>query len=189
MLFSVPVIMAIIFVINIIPVFMPPTWIFLAYLYIIQGGNLIVLVLLGALFSTLGGFVLAKFSWLLGDRFIKGAIRKNIAYVQGEINKRPTAEFITSFLYALTPLPNNAIFIVAGAAKLRLSRIGLGFFLGKLVSYYLILSAAKFTIDRLNLSLTSGNHYAWIISILGLLFAMAFLMMDWKHILGSKSKK
>ena len=189
MLLSLPVTMLIVFLINIIPVLMPPTWVFLAYIYLTQGGNPIILALLGAVFSTLGRIVLAKGSEQLGGRFLSKPMKRNVEHVRREIDKRPSAEFILSFLYSLSPLPSNSLFIVSGAARLRLSRIVPGFFLGRLVSYYLLISAANFTFARLSWHLSWNNPYSWIISIFGLLFAVAFLMVDWRHLLGLHPKR
>jgi membrane protein YqaA with SNARE-associated domain len=188
-LLSVPATMAIIVLINIIPVFMPPTWIFLAYVYLTQGGDPLTLALLGAIFSTLGRFVLAKCSEQLGGRFLNKHMKKNVEYVRREIDRRPSAELISSFLYALSPFPSNSLFIVSGAARLHLGRILSGFFAGRLISYYLLISAANFTFHRLNLQMSWSNPYSWLIGILGLLFAIAFLMVDWKHLLTPHKSK
>lgn len=189
MALSLALTMAIMFAINAIPVFMPPSWIFLAYIYLTQGGNLLALALLGAFFSTLGGVALAALSAWLGNRYLKGNLRRNIAYVEGEINKRPKSEFAFSFVYALAPLPSNSLFIVAGAAKLRLNRIASGFFLGRIVSYYTILSSVKYAMDRFNFHLAPGNHYSLVISIFGFLLAIAIITVDWRRLIRKRRKR
>lgn len=186
---SLPVILGIIFLINVIPAFMPPTWVFLAYVYISQGGNIIALAILGAIASTLGRIALAKWSGPLISRFLNRPMRNNIEYARDELEKRPGTEFIATFLYALSPLPSNTIFIIAGTAKLRFVPIVAGFFFGRLISYAGLMFAASFTMQAVKASFDLQNPYVWLVDVLGILFTLAILLIDWRSVLQGFGKK
>jgi membrane protein YqaA with SNARE-associated domain len=183
---SLPAAMAIVFLINAIPAFMPPTWAFLSYLYITQGGDPFLLAVFGAISSSLGRIALAKWSGPLLSRFFNKQIKENVEFAKEEFNRHGNAEFIASFLYALSPLPSNALFIVGGAANLRLARIVAGFFLGRVISYYFMIIATSFAADALSLSLGLSDMNAAALDVLGILFAIAFFLIDWKSLLGKK---
>ncbi len=186
---SLPVILGIIFLINVIPAFMPPTWVFLAYVYVTQGGNLIVLAVLGAIASTLGRICLAKWIGPLVSRFMNKPLKSNVEYARDELEKRPGAEFVITFLYSLSPLPSNTLFIIAGTAKLRLVPIVAGFFLGRVVSYATLMYAAHFTISAIQSSLDPSNPYMWLVDVLGIMLTLALLFIDWKSVLHGLGKK
>ena len=180
---TLPLILGIIFLINVIPAFMPPTWVFLAYVYVVQGGNIFVLAILGAIASTCGRVVLAKWVGPLIARFLNKPMRNNIEYAREEFEKRPGMEFIVTFLYSLSPLPSNTIFIIAGTAKLRFVPIVAGFFFGRVISYASLMFAANFTAQAIKASFDLQNPYVWLVDVLGILFTLAILLIDWKSVL------
>jgi len=180
---TLPIILGIIVLINVVPAFMPPTWVFLAYVYVMQGGNIFVLAILGAIASTLGRIMLAKWVGPLIARFMNKPMKSNIEFARDEFEKRPGMEFIVTFLYSLSPLPSNTIFIIAGAAKLRFVPIVAGFFFGRVVSYATLMFAANFTAQAVKASLDVQNPYVWLVDVLGILFTLAILLIDWKSVL------
>lgn len=180
--FSLPLILAIVFAINIIPAFMPPTWVFLAYVYLMQGGNILLLAFLGAIFSTIGRIALAKWSGPLISGLLKNK-KEDIEFAKKTLDKRPRANFLFTFLYALSPFPSNAIFIISGTAKIKLIPIASGFFLGRLISYYALLQIANFTMETVKINLSLENPIMIALDIIGILISIWIFTIDWKKIL------
>ena len=177
---------------NAVPSFMPPTWVFLAYIHITQGGDILQLVVLGAICSTIGRIVLAKWSGPLVSQFLNKPMKNNAEFAKEKLSHNPLASFVFTFLYALSPFPSNAVFIIAGAAGLGLIPIALGFFLGRLISYYVLVLAAGFTAGAIGMHLVSGASHSWLLDIIGIALSFAFLLIDWKALLRpflKKSKK
>lgn len=174
---------------NAIPAFMPPTWVFLAYVHLTQGGDLLSLVVIGAIGSTIGRVILAKWSGPLVSQFLNRPMKHNAEFAKQELSHKPFAAGVFTFFYALSPFPSNAVFIIAGAAGLRLVPIAAGFFLGRLISYYTLVLAAGFTADALGPQLAPYEGYRWLLDISGIAAAFVFLLVDWRKLLHKFLKK
>ncbi|MBI3588103.1 hypothetical protein HY995_01265 [Candidatus Micrarchaeota archaeon] len=177
---SLPVIMLVVFLANIIPV-MPPTWAFLSYVFVTQGGDPLALAVLGAVFSTFGRLVLARISKYL-PRFLGRRETGNLHYLHGELRKFPGAEFAFTFFYALGPFPSNAVFIVAGSADLNIAPIAAGFFAGRVISYYALISAAKVAVDAVRPYFSLDNPLVWAADLIGIALTLGVFLIDWKSV-------
>jgi len=186
---TIPLLGLIVFLVNVIPAFMPPTWIVLAYFYITKGGDPLMLAVFGALFSTLGRLVLAKWSGPLVSRLLTKPMKKNVEFAHEKFSEKPFASFFFTFFYALSPFPSNAIFMIAGTAKIRLIPIVFGFFIGRVISYFVLLYLSLFAVGVVNSSLSFEDPLVWAIDLLGIALTIAFFMIDWTKFLGKKDAK
>jgi hypothetical protein len=176
-------------VINAIPAFMPPTWVLLAYYSRGSGVDLLVLAVLGAVCSTIGRIVLAKWSGPVTYRFFSKSMARNAEFAHEEAAKHPGAEFVSSFVYALSPLPSNTVFIVTGAANLRLLPIAGGFFAGRVISYYLIMNLVRFSMYQLGRMFSFYDPTAWVLDFLGIALSLLVFTIDWRGLLQRKPGK
>src|SRR5207237_594758 len=111
--------MALAFAINLVPAFMPSTWMVMAFFYIKFGLPLLILTIGGAIASALGRILLAKASTLFKRRFMRS--RESDLDELGEfLNERRTYVGPAVFAYSLTPLPTNNLFIAAGMAEVNM---------------------------------------------------------------------
>jgi uncharacterized membrane protein YdjX (TVP38/TMEM64 family) len=175
-----------IFVLNLIPAFAPPTWMALAFIgFQFPETNTMLVALVGVVAATLGRIALAKLSHLLlREKLLSEAHRKNIDVIKERLEKR-TALTVGLFLfYAFSPLPSNFLFIAYGLTGLPLWRVALPFFIGRTASYsFFILSGAAVG-RRLHVDSIESIFYAstWFIAsqvvLLGALYA--FTRVDWK---------
>jgi membrane protein YqaA with SNARE-associated domain len=126
-----------IFGLNLIPVFAPPTWMALAFIgFEFPDTNAVLLALVAAVAATLGRLTLARLShWLLREKLLSEVHRANIDIIKEHIEKRTTLTFGVFLFYAFSPLPSNFLFIAYGLTGLPLLRIALPFFIGRAVSY------------------------------------------------------
>lgn len=174
-----------IFGLNLIPAFAPPTWMALALVgFEFPDTGAVHLAVVGAVAATLGRLTLARLShWLVRERLLSDAHRANIDVIKDRLEKR-TALTVGLFLfYAFSPLPSNFLFIAYGLTGLPLPRVALPFFVGRLASYtFFILGGTaagrRFQIDSLASGLYAG---AWFIGTQMLLLAAlyAFTRIDW----------
>ncbi len=177
---------ALIFGLNLIPAFAPPTWMALALVgFEFPDTGAVHLAVVGAVAATLGRLTLARLShWLLRERLLSDAHRANIDVIKDRLEKR-TALTIGLFLfYAFSPLPSNFLFIAYGLTGLPLLRVALPFFIGRLASYTFFIAGGAAAGRRLHIdSLASGLYAgAWFIVtqvlLLGALYA--FARIDWR---------
>ncbi len=174
----------IIFLINIIPAFAPPTWMVLSYFYITNPQNIFLLVFVGVTASTFGRYALAKLSGTIFKKFANEKKKKEIELLRKRLNKKPLAKFIFSFVFALGPLPSNALFIAAGSTKLNLKEIIAGFFVGRFLSYlFLIFTSQKIFTSFEQTLLGEATFITILIEILGIIAILTFFFIDWIKIL------
>ncbi len=114
---SLPIFLAAVFVVNVVPAFMPPTWVLLVYYSLFYCIDPLYLAILAAIASMLGRIALAKWSGPLTYRFFHKSMASNAEYAREECSKHRSAEFFGSFLYALSPLPSRLDFHSSGSCK------------------------------------------------------------------------
>ena len=118
--------LALSFLINLVPAFMPSTWMVLAFFYIKFDLPLLLLTIPGAIVSGLGRLLLAKGSTLFKRRLLKDQ-ETNLQELGGFLEERRNYVGLAVFLYALSPLPTNSLFIAAGMTEVGMTRVLVGF--------------------------------------------------------------
>jgi membrane protein YqaA with SNARE-associated domain len=123
----------IVFVVNIIPVFMPPTWAVLSVFHVTTDVPLLVLTVGGAFSSALGRIVLA-----IGAGRLRGVLPesdvRNAAALGGFINRHRAWRLVIVFVYCLAPIPSNPIFIAAGIGRVPLLPVAAAFFVSRAIA-------------------------------------------------------
>ena len=178
---------AIVFGVNLLPAFGPPTW----SIIVIYGLNshlpIAVLVVVAALAAALGRF-------LLGHGFrrlrlhVPARMKRNLAAAGKAIERRKRHSFLALGLFALSPLPSAQLFEAAGLTGVRLLPFTAAFFAGRLVSYSIYAATAK-GIQGTTLgatfrhAVTSPVGIAVEVGMILLLVALA--QVDWEKRLGN----
>ena len=175
---------AIVFAINLIPALMPPTWAVLSFFYISNPQDIWLLILIGVTASTCGRFLLAKISGYITTKFAGKAKKAEFDGIKEKLQGKPWQKFIFTLIYALSPLPSNALFIAFGATKTRLREVLAGFFVGRTISYLFLV----FTTQKVFASLETtmqGQASLWtlMIELIGVIAVIGFFVVDWNKIL------
>ena len=138
----VPAIVGIVFAINVVPAFAPPTWAVLVLLRLETGVPGWSIVLLGALGAAAGRLTLAVMT-----RRLRGHLS-----VERVANLDAGRELLTSgrtrgvalvALFAVSPLPSAQLFEAAGLLDVPLVRFTAAFFAGRIVSYSFYVAIAS----------------------------------------------
>lgn len=128
--------------INSIPILMPPSWIVLSTFYSGEPKlNILALSIIGATGSLLGRMILLQISRYF-RKFISQERVSNLDHLHNFFKGKKYGYFLASFLYSLSPFPSNIMFITYGIMKARSFGIFLGFWIGRVVSYYIIISTS-----------------------------------------------
>ena len=163
-------------IINMIPAFMPPTWIILS-LYKIHNNNVntLLLALVGALGSTTGRIIMYKYS-SLARRFMSKERIENLDDLKNIISKNWKEVFTWSFIFSLSPFPSNLLFIGGGITNVDLIPLALGFMSGRFISYssMIFVSSSVFTYAE-----TIYDNAKVIFDILGILLSIGIIFIDW----------
>lgn len=190
-LFAFLVIFLIVFVLNVIPVFAPPTWTVVSFIAIRFSLNVIVLALVAAVAATLGRLLLAKLSTVIvRQKFLSHGAKENIDAVKVRLESNRKLTFSIFLFYAFSPLPSNHLFIAYGLTALKLKLIAVPFLLGRAVSYAFWAVTASSVARRLayeSLTTKSFFSYYFIASqLFGLLVIYVFTKIDWSSFLNER---
>jgi uncharacterized membrane protein YdjX (TVP38/TMEM64 family) len=181
---------AVIFGVNLLPAFGPPTWAVLVFFKVRYELDTVPLVLLGGVAAAAGRFVLASAAARFHNRMSaeRRASLRAAADAIGAGGRRGAAML---GLFALSPVPSAQLFLAAGLLQLRLVPLTLAFFAGRLVSYSLYVTAAsaasKTVSDLVGKSLGSPVAIALQIAMLAGLVALA--RVDWRRVLAHRERR
>ncbi len=173
------------FLTNIIPLFMPPSWLLLAYFRVHYHLPVWLLAPGGALCSTAGRCVLAVGARHFGTRVLPEKERRNVTDL-GDFIRHKKVSFVGVLLYAFGPISSSYLFIAAGLAHLDLKVVAAAFFIGRLVSYSVLVAGAGALGDQL-LPLFQKQFGSWVAyasAVIAVLFMIALVKIDWRRVLG-----
>ena len=129
--------------INAAPILMPPTWIVLSSFFALDSSlDPLLLALVGATGATIGRLILKNLSSFF-RRFIGKEQESNLDTIGNFLNKKKFGYTLTSFLFAATPLPSNMLFIAYGMMRAKSIGLYIGFWCGRLVSYYIMITISE----------------------------------------------
>jgi hypothetical protein len=166
------------FLVNVVPAFAPPTWIVLC-LYQINNPSLNSLGLagFGVLGTVVGRYVMYFYSKIL-NRFVPKKYTGNLNYLAQIAGKNKLSVFLVTFLYALSPLPSNLLFIGSGLSCIDLLPLLGGFAFGRVISY----ASLAYVSNRL--FFLAGGATVWygsyVVDIVGVLGALSVVVVDWE---------
>lgn len=184
-----------IFGLNLIPVFAPPTWMALTFVgFQFPDVNPWALAFAGAVAATFGRLTLALGSHrLLRNKLLSAAQRRNIDVIKQRLEHRPAITVGVFLTYAFSPLPSNFLFIAYGLTGLPLRHVALPFFIGRSVSYALFIlggqsAGRRFQINSLESTLYASGYF--VVSQLVIIGALyGFARLDWKALLDDHQLK
>ena len=125
---------------NASPILMPPTWIVLSSFYAIDPAlNILTLSIVGATGALIGRIILMYISRFF-RRFIGTERKSSLDTLAEYMKKKKYGYFSTSFLFAITPLPSNLLFMAYGIMRAKNISLFAGFWLGRSIAYYVMIS-------------------------------------------------
>jgi len=140
--------LGVVFAVNLLPAFGPPTWAVLVFFSLQFDLPGVALVVGGALAVASGRYLLASGTRRLRPRIPQARLRRlDRAQAALSADRRRTAAGLG--LFALSPVPSGQMFVAAGLMTVPLLPLTTAFFAGRLVSYSIYVSAANLAADSL----------------------------------------
>lgn len=175
---------AVIFGVNLLPAFGPPTWSILVFFTLSFELSAPILVPVGAAAAAAGRLLLAT-----GARGLRGRLSAerldSLAAAEEALTASRSRAIAGLGLFALSPVPSAQLFVAAGLLEVPLVPLTAAFFAGRLVSYSLYVGAASVASDSLGEivgdSLTSPLGIA--LQVLMLAGLVALVRVDWRRVL------
>ena len=134
--------LGVVFAVNLLPAFGPPTWAVLVFFSLDFDLPAVPLVLGGALAAACGRYLLATAARRFRPRLSPPRLaRLDRAQAALLADRRRSAAGLG--LFALSPVPSGQLFLAAGLMTVPLPPLTAAFFAGRLVSYSIYVSAAS----------------------------------------------
>jgi len=172
-----------IFGINVIPAFMPPTWVVLAFFYATFRLPLFPTVVTGAVAATSGRIVLAYIARYHFRPLLPKETRENYNIIGKFFHTHHHITLPLLLLYAFFPLPSNQVYIIAGLANADIKIIAISFLFGRLISYTFWVTTAHHFSRRLSdlfgSYLTGGAIIGELVGF-AVIFALGFV--NWRKV-------
>lgn len=181
----------VVFVVNLVPAFMPPTWSVLAFFLIQFDLPLLPLALGGAVAATAGRLVLALGARALGPRLLPADVLRNLRDLGAYLRSHSRWIGPAVLVYSFGPIPSNQLFMAAGLAHLDLRLVAGAFFAGRVVSYTFFSHVADRAVSRVEdlfaEAVTTPQLLALELASLAVLVAIA--KIPWGRLLGTHLAK
>ncbi len=131
--------LGVVFAVNLLPAFGPPTWAVLVFFSIDLDLPAAGLVLGGALAAASGRFLLANGARRLRPRFSAARLRR-LDHTEAALTANRTRTAAGLGLYLVSPLPSGQLFVAAGLMTVPLLPLTAAFLAGRLVAYSIYVS-------------------------------------------------
>lgn len=179
---------AIVFGINLLPAFGPPTWAVLVFTRLHWHLNPVALVLIGAVAAASGRYLLA----LGARRFSKRLPRRmqeNLEDARVVLNRKRGSVLAVFAVFVVSPLPSAQLFLAAGFLDLNLALFTLAFFVGRLVSYSIYVSVAVLAERQFGnvLGKLFGSPWSIALQIVLLAIVCALPFVNWRKLRRQRS--
>jgi membrane protein YqaA with SNARE-associated domain len=185
--YTYPFVFFFIFVLSIIPILTPPTWIVVVSAYSLDDQlNPILLSAIGATAAIAGRLILLQLS-TIGRKVINDHRKSSLEKLRKYLEKTRYGYMIGTLLFALAPLPSNMLFISYGLMNAKSLGIVVGFWIGRFVVYMVMINLSKYFVDYFKKILNSDILSLFIIDMIGIIMTLFMLIIDW-NILFSERK-
>ncbi|MDW0150094.1 MAG: hypothetical protein QOK71_06910 [Nitrososphaeraceae archaeon] len=181
--YTYPFVFFIIFVISVIPILTPPTWIVIVSAYSLNDQlNPILLSMIGASAAIAGRLILLQLS-TVGRKAINDHRKNSLDRFRKYLEKKRYGYLIGTLLFALLPLPSNMLFISYGLMKAKSIGIVVGFWLGRFLAYFIMINLSQYFFNYFKDILNADTPSLIFIDIVGILMTLLMLLIDWNTLL------
>ena len=174
---------AIVFGVNLLPAFGPPTWAVLVLFKLSWHLAPVPLVLVGAVAAAAGRLVLATATRRLRPHLPERTV--NNLEANGDLLMNHRAGSVVGLgLFAVSPLPSAQLFEAAGLLDVPLVPLTVAFFAGRLVSYSLYLGAASLAQANLGQVFESvfTSPWSWVVEVVLLAGLVLLAQVNWAQV-------
>ena len=180
---------ALVFAINLLPAFGPPTSAVLVAVTLNFDLEPAPLIVCGAVAAASGRLVLATVSRRLRPRLSEER-RANLAAAEALLLGNRAKAAAGLGLFALSPVPSGQLFVAAGLLEVRLIPLTVAFFCGRIVSYTIYVVGASAVEDSVGDAFAESltSPIGIVIQLLALAGLVALLRVDWVSLLARRER-
>lgn len=177
-------VLLVVFFINILPAFAPPTWVVLVLFKLNWHLNPAALVVLGAVTAASGRFCLASGTARLRGR-LSPKRRESLEALKDYLTGHRGRSALGLALFMVSPLPSAQLFEAAGLIAAPLLPVTTVFLAGRLISYSLYIGAATAAERSLGSTFTSAltSPIGITVEVLLVLSVVLLARIDWTKVI------
>jgi len=173
-------------VMNTSPILMPPTWIVLASFYNIDPTlDQPTLAIVGATGALIGRVILMYISRFF-SRFMGTERKSSLDTLAEYMKKKKYGYFSASFLFAITPLPSNLLFMAYGIMRVKNIAIFAGFWVGRAIAYYVMISISTVTLKPFLELFDDSLVGVLVTDISSIIMIVIFACVNWNKLITAK---
>jgi uncharacterized membrane protein YdjX (TVP38/TMEM64 family) len=179
---------AVVFGVNLLPAFGPPTWTILVWFEITRDLDPVALVIIGATAATLGRLALARGAGALRGR-LSARRREGLDAARTVLAGSSGRTAAGLGLFLLSPLPSAQLFVAAGLITAPLLPLASAFFAGRLVSYSIYVGLGRAAEDRFGDVLEGAfrSPLGIVLQITMLTALVLLVRIDWVRIVSRRA--
>lgn len=172
------------FLVDVVPVPLPPAFTVMVLLQVVFNLNIWVVIGVGVAGSIAGRYLLSLYIPKVSGKLFKPAKNEDVQYLGRKMNARGWKGQLFILVYSLLPLPTTPLFIAGGMAHLKPYHILPPFVVGKLISDTIAVIMGRVAMKdagELVEGMVSWKSLGGLLIGLALLFALVFV--DWRSLL------
>ncbi|HSB56958.1 MAG TPA: hypothetical protein VLD38_04000 [Nitrosopumilaceae archaeon] len=171
---------------NASPILTPPTWMVLSSFYAMDPTfDILALSFVGATGALIGRIILMYISRFF-RRFMGTERKSNLDILADFLKKKKYGFFSASFIFAITPLPSNLLFMAYGIMRVKNISLFAGFWLGRAVAYYVMISISTVTLKPF-LELFEDTLIGILVTdIISIVMIVVFACINWNKLITAK---
>jgi uncharacterized membrane protein YdjX (TVP38/TMEM64 family) len=171
---------------NASPILMPPTWIVLSSFYSINPSfDILTLSVVGATGALIGRIILMYISRFF-SRFIGTERKSSLDTLAAYMKKKKYGYFSASFLFAVTPLPSNLLFMAYGIMRVKNISLFAGFWVGRSIAYYIMISLSTVTLKPFLELFDDSLVGVLVTDIICIVMIIIFACINWNTLITTK---
>ena len=171
---------------NASPILMPPTWIVLASFYTVDPTlDILVLSVVGATGALVGRIILMFISRFF-RRFIGTERKSNLDVLAEYMKKKKYGYFSASFLFAITPMPSNLLFMAYGIMRVKNIALFAGFWVGRTIAYYVMISISTVTLKPFLELFDDSLTGILVTDVVSIIMIVVFACVNWNKLITEK---
>jgi len=173
-------------VMNASPILMPPTWIVLSSFYTIDPSfDILTLSVVGATGALIGRIILMYISRFF-SRFMGTERKSSLDTLAEYMKKKKYGYFSASFLFAITPLPSNLLFMAYGIMRVKNISLFAGFWVGRSIAYYVMISISTVTLKPFLELFDDSLVGVLVTDISSVVMIIIFACINWNTLITTK---
>ena len=176
---------------NIVPAFMPPTAIILSIFFVVYHLDFLSVIFLGVIMATIGRLILAALTESYIQPILPKKEKENMLNLNKIFDLNKYLSFLFIFIFTLSPLPTNQLFIAAGLAKAELSLVAVAFFIGQTINYAFWVNLSQNINNNIEGALISHFSKSEMYAVEFLGFAILYIItrINWGKVLRFLKKR